>query len=287
MISVKRGLPLVSRFNKLVLSCGGKLSKTYVVISVLLLKQFRWVLQTQGRVGLVLYLKSATILIQQTLSNYKVDQLGPRISRSRTGLPRFLPLFVRQRMLNGDTTLIKFILSVLSLYRSIEYVGELKLSSILKAGVVIPQALILDLTNFIPTFVRMLMRPFRGVDFVSILPAVKAVGIYSSSPQTLGSERYGFLSPFSSHFMTAYTSLFVWNSEKFSQLRQSFIFIMNFYPIPSFLQNFFFAAPASALVSPMFYMPGFQVNKYLGKLGAKVEAAGKIRIFAMVDCWTQ
>jgi len=26
---------------------------------------------------------------------------------------------------------------------------------------------------------------------------------------------------------------------------------------------------------------------YLGKLGTKVEAAGKIRVFAMVDAWTQ
>lgn len=25
----------------------------------------------------------------------------------------------------------------------------------------------------------------------------------------------------------------------------------------------------------------------LGRLGLKVEAAGKIRVFAMVDCWTQ
>jgi hypothetical protein len=28
-------------------------------------------------------------------------------------------------------------------------------------------------------------------------------------------------------------------------------------------------------------------NRSLGKLGTKVEPAGKIRVFAMVDCWTQ
>lgn len=29
--------------------------------------------------------------------------------------------------------------------------------------------------------------------------------------------------------------------------------------------------------------PGFPI----GKLGLKVEAAGKVRVFAMVECWTQ
>lgn len=29
------------------------------------------------------------------------------------------------------------------------------------------------------------------------------------------------------------------------------------------------------------------LTSYLGKLGRKQEAAGKVRVFAMVDCWTQ
>jgi hypothetical protein len=31
--------------------------------------------------------------------------------------------------------------------------------------------------------------------------------------------------------------------------------------------------------------PGFA--DYVGKLGFKLEAAGKVRVFAMVECWTQ
>jgi hypothetical protein len=33
------------------------------------------------------------------------------------------------------------------------------------------------------------------------------------------------------------------------------------------------------------YQPGD--DKFLGKLGFKIEPAGKIRVFAMVDAWTQ
>lgn len=32
-------------------------------------------------------------------------------------------------------------------------------------------------------------------------------------------------------------------------------------------------------------LPGFPNN--IGKLGFKLEAAGKVRVFAMVECWTQ
>ena len=30
-----------------------------------------------------------------------------------------------------------------------------------------------------------------------------------------------------------------------------------------------------------------KTNSLIGKLGFKPEAAGKVRVFAMVDCWTQ
>jgi hypothetical protein len=31
----------------------------------------------------------------------------------------------------------------------------------------------------------------------------------------------------------------------------------------------------------------FEPNFSIGKLGFKLEAAGKVRVFAMVECWTQ
>jgi len=36
-----------------------------------------------------------------------------------------------------------------------------------------------------------------------------------------------------------------------------------------------------------YFIPAPKGKGYLGKLGFKIEPAGKIRVFAMVDSWTQ
>jgi hypothetical protein len=49
-------------------------------------------LKSQGKIGVVKYLKAITVALQQMVAGYRVTNPGsPRFSRTRAGLPRFFP----------------------------------------------------------------------------------------------------------------------------------------------------------------------------------------------------
>jgi len=85
---------LLHIFISMFIVIGGICSRsTYTSVS-LILKHLRFIQKTQGNKGLVLYTKSITVLVQQSLAGYRVDDLsllGPRIKRTRVGLPRIIP----------------------------------------------------------------------------------------------------------------------------------------------------------------------------------------------------
>jgi len=73
------------------------------------------------------------VLTIQSLGGYKitdVNPLGPRISRTNKGLPRVFPVSVRRLLSSGDPSTIRWVLSILSLSRSLEYLTQPKLSTI-------------------------------------------------------------------------------------------------------------------------------------------------------------
>lgn len=96
---------------------------------------------TQGNRGLALHLKSSAVALQQACSGYIIKdltQIGPRISRTKGGgLPRIIPAHHRIIIKNrqpGYLILIRFYLSVFYLYRVIEFLGPLKLTTITAPG---------------------------------------------------------------------------------------------------------------------------------------------------------
>lgn len=65
----------------------------------------------QGLPGVVKYLKVGSVIIQQRLSGYKINDLspiGPRIARSKSCLPKVIPSHQRQLMMAGDNVTMKF-----------------------------------------------------------------------------------------------------------------------------------------------------------------------------------
>lgn len=72
--------------------------------------------------------------------------------------------------------------------------------------------------------------------------------------------------------------------ELFKRLYRGYIQKDRWYD-PSF--SMYFSNVGSADITNLAESPFKPINPYLGKLGIKEEAAGKVRVFAMVDPWTQ
>lgn len=81
------------------------------------------------------------------------------VSLTKSGLPRILPRYFRDSIRSRNSLLIKYILTILNLYRVLPYPGKLKLSTITDpfSGKVLPEYIL-----FIPIFFNLLPKiPFR------------------------------------------------------------------------------------------------------------------------------
>jgi hypothetical protein len=94
----------------------------------------------QGVRGLTLYLKSSSICLQQSLAGYRIANVtlvGPRVSRTASGIPRIIPRIHRSIIINrrpGCYFLMKYYLSIFYLYRVLNFPGKLKLNTITDPG---------------------------------------------------------------------------------------------------------------------------------------------------------
>jgi hypothetical protein len=86
---------------------------------------------------LVLYLKACHVLVMQASAGMKIpaaQSLGVAVSRTNGGIPRIVPSLMRAKIRAGDRLTIRLTLTILSLYRVLEFPGKLKLSTITDPG---------------------------------------------------------------------------------------------------------------------------------------------------------
>jgi hypothetical protein len=90
-------------------------------------------LKSQGPKGLTVYLKACGVSIQQAIGGHVVHnprRLGCALARTNRGLPRFIPPVIRMRIRAGDPVAIRVTLTLVNLYRVVEFPGTLKLHTI-------------------------------------------------------------------------------------------------------------------------------------------------------------
>jgi hypothetical protein len=238
----------------------------------------------QGMKGLVNWLKANTVLLQQSIGGFKLHDcsaLKTRPSRTGSGLPRLVNAQDRALIRKGDVKVIKFNLTLFNLYRVLDFKGVLKLGTITDgfSGVIETGGTYLRVVSYIPAFVKMLKSlivknkvlalELRGITTPMILKSAPqtALGQVSVTPEVLVLSAYGL---------------------KRSGLDSCIEFFMKFFskgtriPYPGLLAVF---QGASSL---NLWLPSFAIaTSAMGKLGFKAEAAGKVRVFAMCDAWTQ
>lgn len=226
-----------------------------------------------GEVYTVKYLKSSQLALFKaiagnpfkTLRELEPDLPLPRLTTS--GLPRFIPLEDRRAILSGNSATIRFWGSLFALYRVIRIPGKLKLETITK--------------------------PFSGDNFL-LLRGIEQLSVFAASQsfrfdKRILSKEFGFL-PLETSSPSNRVS---WRGFLYD-VRQ-----LHAVGLGGTLRNILsslgqqrleiYAAmiQESKLILAKAFDCKAETYRSLGQLAIKEEAAGKLRVFALVDSWTQ
>jgi len=273
---------------------GGSISCNFLRLLTITIRKLCQIAQTRGLKGLVLFLKASSVCLQQSLAGHRLKDMGPlgvRFARTRSGYPKIIPAQHRLILINrtaGWSVLAKFYLTVFSSYRVIPLRGKLKLNTITDIG----KKFDLDyFSKFLPNFVELLTKKNkRGLmefygENAKFRPLLKSSphtgGVFNFNGLIFGGEKNnGFKkkkSSWASHPIPALFSLRSWQNPRNRKLYQTLIlFARKFHP------------RLAGLIQACVVMDSEVENRdFVGKLGLKEEPAGKVRVFAMVDPWTQ
>lgn len=275
-----------------------------------------------GKVGLVKYLKVCSVCLQQCIGGHvlsDVGELGMRISRTNSGIPRIIPPFHRELIRQGDPTIIRLYLTLFALYRIVLIPATVKLGSITDPfkGT---NELVID--HWIPNFDRVFVQPhFRRTSILMKMRSyAKIFVIWKSSA---GTSNFDGPNPFATHPITVVSTglgmllrkdmrqaLFAWfYNTGLADGSWAFDFFIPFKTevISTNLRSIWMSIKKiistsidkDAVLTLKSLAPG-EYNKFvvkpikdwkptfrLGKLALKHEPAGKMRVFAMVDPFTQ
>jgi len=306
MLKVKLGRPAVQHVLGCVALLGRRVNLSVVKVVITTLKTYHMLYKTSGMKFLVIYLKACSSMLQQYVGGqrlYDLTPFGARVGRTHSGCPSIIPALHRARLRSGCTWTIRFWATLFGLYRVLEFPGKVKIGTITKESGMDP-SLGYEFSQFVINhFIKVLktkfqkegtvtdalwssegegpleyMKSLRAKPFVISKsgPAVQGynapVGAQSTSPASILSSAYTWLhSPL-------YPLLQGWCRMTGN------IWVLN--RIESWAKELWVWEDSLPLSSGGPSCP-FEATNWLGKLGFKPEPAGKVRVFAMVDPWTQ
>jgi hypothetical protein len=320
MVKRNLGYSVVGIILRLMPAMQGKVTPSVSNVIKTTLARCSKLAKTQGEPGLVKYLKMCSVALQQSICGYRVPDLSPRISRTNSGLPRILPSLLRKWIRDSKIVWPKRLgLTILSIYRDFIYDSPPKTSTITKPFSGKQEAVELVI-KFIPRFVRLFCyaedrRALLGGKF-AYFPISK------SSPQRGGQKelKEGMgVSLASTHPLILIKSAFALGEdpkmmhslELLAKLSGPIYlgrltpngYIEPTIPTPGVINKirgiqkisaeirktfkFAFVVDSGGRSVPKYWITSKMKHWNIGSLGLKQEAAGKMRVFAMVDPWSQ
>lgn len=233
--------------------------------------------------GVVIYLKACQVLLQQSVGGFRVSDLSElkvRPKRTRSGLPRIIPAGAR-RLIVRDRHIptIRLWMTLFGLFRILEFKGKLSFSTITDPGSIKP-GFQQEWDKWLDAkFVPLISKKYKlgSIQSPTIFPILKGGPTTESGAVNT--------SPFS----------LIWSARILirSTLKEAFKTFSSQIEASSFYNRIQVVAMATHSTLDRYeiwaklFIPAPKGKGYLGKLGFKIEPAGKIRVFAMVDSWTQ
>jgi hypothetical protein len=233
----------------------------------------------------VAYLKFGQLAIQKAIAGNKLRSLKevepnlnlPRLSTS--GLPRYIPLSDRRAILNKSTSVIRYWLTLYALYRIINIPGNLKLNTITD-----PFSGSEEGIRKVTLELEALASNFKSMFDISILRSNPGLLLLETASPTSKVSWLGLLSdPYKLYFNRIGRDM-----EEFMNELGYFQMLDIWIAIISFRKWAYKSLSAIPSFEKLFISQGWETPNYVvGQLSRKKEAAGKVRVFAMVDIWTQ
>lgn len=235
-----------------------------------------------GNRGVAIYLKACHVLLMQAHAGHIIKStrpLGAAVARSSDGYPRIIPSQVRRQMRAGNHDLVRFWLSLFSLYRVLTFPSRAKFHTITTPGV----------TPWLESRLAEEIKYF--FQSINVAPAMVQKGlkeapiktmIYKSSPAVAGLSKQLEAWKYSTSYLgVQQAAVSLYNSPVWSYYVQLYS-LWPIRPRSDANSNLVTRIEKLAMAATPTFKPG-----PIGRLGLKQEAAGKVRVFAMVDCWTQ
>lgn len=313
MASVKRGRALIRVCLALFPIIGFQPTSSRVRLVVVFLRKVARIYSHNGAKGACLMLKVFDVTLQQSSGGYRVHDIGPlkfRVARTHSGFPRVIPREVRKALREGDVNMMRLYRSLFNLFALFDFKGDMRLASLSKSitdpGVNTPESKLLkaEIRAFIPHFIKMISS-INGMSLIVMRKKLERayanlslIPILKSSPFTASVNQLEGLSPAEQVEAMAKVPIVsthpnaVWKSvQGFKQdpeLYSNICYFLSLIKDENPIRRIFFQLgllPVKSWAERQAQNPKF--SPAMGKLGLKEEAAGKVRVFAMVDPWTQ
>jgi len=286
----------------------GRMTKSHLVRCAWFARRCAQIAQHSGTRGLCLYLKASHVLLMQGLPGSKMRP-GSRevgkvaVSVTRDGLPRLIPKWDRARIRSGDLSATRLWLTLFGLYRVLWFKSPLNLKAqlektIARPGVEIPSRLLSGFSGFLrKQFFREIERftdePCIGLDPKTLVP--KPLPLTKTGPDSISEKimtsRGDVVRNIYSTFHGRGVSAQAWISESWGNLLWNYLAVIGqvnmsrcFWSLMEEELDHLRSHPhTSSTLHAKSGRRGFQP----GRLATKLEPAGKVRVFAMVDYWSQ
>lgn len=279
MLSVK-ARPLMA---KLIRSMGYVVDVSFSNSKVrdvfVLTSRLAYLRRTMGLKGLTLYLKAAFVLYQQSLGGHVLADTAAiskiRVSRTNRGIPKLIPRGLRYGVRLHHAKVMKFVSSILNLYRDINFPGTPKLGTI-TAECTGSLKLVPELNKLAVSYIPLFTKGFVALEYME--GGYPLFLIWKSAPGMLKDVVFGS-SNYSTHPHNVLKSLLGLFAKPHLWSALLDILVM--------MNHKHLLALIDIAVQTKILTKETRIPAALGKLHAKEEPAGKVRLFAIVDCWTQ
>lgn len=305
MLKVKLGRPAVPHILSCVALLGRRTNLSVVKVVISTLAKYHLLYKHGGIKFLVIYLKACSSMLQQVIGGqrlYDLKPFGARVGRTHNGFPSIIPAIHRCSIRNGDIWTIRFWATLFGLYRVLEFPGKVKLQTITDPSKM-DITLVSEFSQFVTThFTATLkhnfqtegsvtdalwseegegpleyMKTLRAKPFLiaksgpSLQPGNQPAGAQNTSPASILASAFTWFHSPLYPLLEAWCKMSgnVWILNRIESWGKELWVWEDSLPIGS--------GPSCP----------FEATNHLGKLGFKPEPAGKVRVFAMVDPWTQ
>lgn len=291
VFSVKAGKALVNHCIRMIYLLRGGVTIGYVRVFVVYARFLSSLYKRTSIKFVAKYLKTAQIMLMQSVSGqkerYPSQLFGAAVSCTHGGLPRMIPKAHRQHIRMGSHTHIRLWLTLLGLYRVLEFAGVPTIKTIVSPGLQVSNSFIGELLAAIEEFIKYHKLEYHQASFkawsiLSVSPTSPKVATITNNEMAKGKFPSG-------HLLTILNTLralrfaagYGWE-KSFKGFLIHGAKLANVVEAPGLARLFASLGPLTALLTECDFGP-----PNIGKLAYKQEPAGKLRVFAMLDPFSQ